>query len=1103
MKNLLFLFTAVTLCCCITPQDSFAQKTTAKIFPESIRSGRMQINQEDRKKTVSNKINAKNNIKKKKAALTKRGSYLLSEDFESGIVPPAEWSSDGTWDSYSVSAYGNGDYSAFYEIYYCPSNYALTTPFINPSGGEDTLIFDIAYATYLDGEDSTSYTDAMTIYYSTDDGKTYSSLVYLPGDSMKTSPARNDYFVPVNEEWKQLKFILPAGTNRIQFYPESGCGNNLFIDNVIVSSSEVVSFTDAAVEQAWAKGKLPLFWGVPDTIMASIKNNGNVALNNLKVYLNVAGAYNLSDSAVIPVLSPGSSEVVSFKGIIPVISGYSNVSITIPDDDYNGNNQRTTYTQSNLTAYSYVDTNCCNSGAGFGGEAFFLTRYRMNNTGQVRKVNVKIYNDPLNIGQIIYGVVMDQNGVLTGRSQNYQIKNSDLGNYKTFEITDPKPFVTSSSDFYVGLAQPQVAGPNTFFVPQQMDVLPPARPLTNYSSNIVPVGTAVSNLGEFPTSYGFNWAIQCEIGSQLTTDAGVADLGLTYDQYFSSATYNPVGRVFNAGTGSATFTVNRKITPGGYTSTKSVTGLTSGSAANVTFDPWTFTSGTVYTIRDSVIFAGDGNVSNNSMTNIITPRIAKQLAVLWQTTNDKDSLVRAIIADGRYAGNYDTVPMYYTGSYRPWKILFSTFKDGGNWASSVRDSLKSFIDNSTAGNKKTLVVFGNKIDLINDPNIAPYGTEVADTLFYRQYLKSFTFGTDWPGSIPSSQNKFRGIGFFDGITQDSVSDPGTPGLIRPVNGSSAAFKPMTVSGNDNDSCNAVSFAGANYNTFFMTNEFSSLRSTSGSPTVNIMGPVRIYTKIIDWIQSVNTGAKALDLTVQLEGFYSIGSNSMINDTMRVYLRSSVNPYPKIDSAKAYLNAAGQGSFVFNNASNGTPYYIQLKHRSGLETWSKTTQSFSSNHLAYNFTSDSAKSFGNNLKKQGSKWVVFGGDVNQDGFVDLTDVIAINNNANVFTAGYVKTDVNGDNFTDLTDVILAYNNSTIFTQRKTPLSEPQLLAEKQNEQDGLIQNTRAQNNEYITEESIIDQEIYDRYRNQQNRQSSIPDLIYFDKGKTKNIIKGRK
>jgi hypothetical protein len=288
----------------------------------------------------------------------------------------------------------------------------------------------------------------------------------------------------------------------------------------------------------------------------------------------------------------------------------------------------------------------------------------------------------------------------------------------------------------------------------------------------------------------------------------------------------------------------------------------------------------------------------------------------------------------------------------------------------------------------------------------------------------------------------------------------------------------------------------------MTNEFSSLRSTSGSPTVNIMGPVRIYTKIIDWIQNVNTGVKVLDLTAQLEGFYNTGTNLMVSDTMRVYLRSSVNPFPKIDSAKAYLNAAGQGSFVFNNASNGTPYYIQLKHRSGLETWSKTTQTFSSNHLAYNFTSDSAKSFGNNLKKQGSKWLVYGGDVNQDGFVDLTDVIAINNNANVFTTGYIKTDVNGDNFTDLTDVILAYNNSSIFVQRKTPLSEPQLLAEKKNEQDALIQNSTAQNNKYLTGETIIDQEIYDSFRNKQSSNSRIPDMIYFNKGNTQSIIKGR-
>ncbi|MEZ4692045.1 MAG: hypothetical protein R3A12_18570 [Ignavibacteria bacterium] len=90
---------------------------------------------------------------------------------------------------------------------------------------------------------------------------------------------------------------------------------------------------------------------------------------------------------------------------------------------------------------------------------------------------------------------------------------------------------------------------------------------------------------------------------------------------------------------------------------------------------------------------------------------------------------------------------------------------------------------------------------------------------------------------------------------------------------------------------------------------------------------------------------------------------MVRDTMRVFLRNATSPFAIVDSAKSYLNQAGQGSFVFSLAANSTPYYIQLKHRNGLETWSKTTQVFSSGQLSYNFTTDSAKAFGNNMKSR--------------------------------------------------------------------------------------------------------------------------------------------
>ena len=58
-------------------------------------------------------------------------------------------------------------------------------------------------------------------------------------------------------------------------------------------------------------------------------------------------------------------------------------------------------------------------------------------------------------------------------------------------------------------------------------------------------------------------------------------------------------------------------------------------------------------------------------------------------------------------------------------------------------------------------------------------------------------------------------------------------------------------------------------------------------------------------------------------------------------------------------------------------------------------------------------------------MLFAGDVNQDGTIDLTDMVGIFNAASSFQSGYSTTDVNGDSFIDLTDLTLTFNNVNKF------------------------------------------------------------------------------
>lgn len=176
----------------------------------------------------------------------------------------------------------------------------------------------------------------------------------------------------------------------------------------------------------------------------------------------------------------------------------------------------------------------------------------------------------------------------------------------------------------------------------------------------------------------------------------------------------------------------------------------------------------------------------------------------------------------------------------------------------------------------------------------------------------------------------------------------------------------------------------------------------------------------------------IQLTALIEGFYNSGTNTMTADTVSAYLRNTSSPYAVVDSAKGFLNSSGNGIISFVNASNGVPYYFVVKHRNSIETWSASGITFTLNHATYNFTTSASTAYGDNLKLKGSRYCIYSGDVNQEGDIDVTDLILVFNDAGNFVTGYVVTDVNGDNFVDVMDMLIAYNNSVNFVVVRNPI-----------------------------------------------------------------------
>ena len=171
--------------------------------------------------------------------------------------------------------------------------------------------------------------------------------------------------------------------------------------------------------------------------------------------------------------------------------------------------------------------------------------------------------------------------------------------------------------------------------------------------------------------------------------------------------------------------------------------------------------------------------------------------------------------------------------------------------------------------------------------------------------------------------------------------------------------------------------------------------------------------------------KTLNLAINFEACNEI-------DTITVLIRDTIAPYSIVDSVVGLGGKGIKQALTLNNITDGVNYYIVVKHRNSIETWSKAGgEIFTEGILTYDFTTAPSKAFGNNEVLVDGKYSIYTGDVNQDGIVDLSDLIAIYNDAGSFVTGYVVTDLNCNSIVDLTDLLYAYNNSSIFVSVKRP------------------------------------------------------------------------
>ena len=339
--------------------------------------------------------------------------------------------------------------------------------------------------------------------------------------------------------------------------------------------------------------------------------------------------------------------------------------------------------------------------------------------------------------------------------------------------------------------------------------------------------------------------------------------------------------------------------------------------------------------------------------------------------------------------------------------------------------------NASGGNKLTISVWVNPADITSNLHYhimrQDNGTSSLDWLLaFQNYGTILSFGLypsgvyselDVPISASNYTNSWHNItAVYNGTSRSIYRD----GIL---------IGSDSINGNVSYTPNATFAFGA-----AAANTGAAEKFNGKIDDVGIWNRALTQTEITELYSSSKNTIK-LNLTTFLEGSYADSSSmtatankinaaipSSIADSIIVELHASTSPYATMYSSKGVVNTNGTASISFPNSTLDSSYYIVIKHRNSIETWSATPVTIS-NHTIYNFTTDASQAYGANLSNLGKGvFGIYSGDINQDGSIDFNDYPELDIASHLGVLGYDVNDLNGDASVDFNDFPILDVNS---------------------------------------------------------------------------------
>jgi len=161
--------------------------------------------------------------------------------------------------------------------------------------------------------------------------------------------------------------------------------------------------------------------------------------------------------------------------------------------------------------------------------------------------------------------------------------------------------------------------------------------------------------------------------------------------------------------------------------------------------------------------------------------------------------------------------------------------------------------------------------------------------------------------------------------------------------------------------------------------------------------------------------------VGIEGLMKINQHC-VRDSVWIVIRNSNSPYQTVDSAFVALDSLTLTTSIITDVSPGN-YYIVIKHKNSLETWSKAGgEPLGTGDYLYDFTSAASQAYGNNLILKNGSYCIFSGNINADFIIDAEDLLAVDNAVFNFAPGNNISNLNGDGIVDVEDLAICDNNA---------------------------------------------------------------------------------